>query len=53
MTKLIPLLTGTACLFYLYGWSEGTTYPAWVPLLWCTACFVNDVHNYLATKHEY
>jgi hypothetical protein len=46
MTKIMPWLTGTACLFYIFGWIEGLQYPAWAPLLWCFACFMNDLHNY-------
>ena len=49
VTKLMPVLTGTACVCYCYGWWLGTVYPAYVPLIWCFGCFVNDFYNWLKT----
>jgi hypothetical protein len=53
MTKIMPWVTGTACALYIYGWYLGTTFPAWVPLIWCAGCFANDLHNYLQSRHEH
>jgi len=50
--KILPWITGIACLLYIYGWTQDTTYPAWVPLIWCFGCFVNDLHAYLEHKRE-
>jgi len=47
MTKLLPWISGTACAIYIYSWYIGTTFPAWVPLLWCLQVFINDVYNVL------
>lgn len=52
MVKIMPWLTGTACLFYCVGWYWGITYPAYVPLIWAIGCFVNDIYNYLETKYD-
>jgi hypothetical protein len=50
--KILPWITGIACLLYIYGWTQDTTYPAWVPLIWCFGCFVNDLYSYLEHKRE-
>lgn len=52
MIKILPWITGFACLMYAYGWYAGTTFPAWVPLIWCFGCFVNDLHKYRESKDE-
>ena len=50
--KYAPWFTGTACLIYIYSWTKGIQFEAWTPLVWCVACFVNDLHNYLESKHD-
>ena len=52
VSKIIPWLTGTICLSYIYHWTQGTMYPAWVPLIWCFACFVNDLYNAMEHKND-
>jgi hypothetical protein len=51
--KYAPWFTGTACLIYIYSWTEGIQFEAWTPLIWCVGCFVNDLHNYLEQKYEH
>lgn len=48
--RYAPWITGIACALYIYSWTQGITYEAWVPLIWCFSCFVNDVYNYLQDK---
>jgi hypothetical protein len=50
MTKILPWITGIACLIYIYGWYKDIQYPAYVPLIWCFGCFVNDLFQYLENK---
>jgi hypothetical protein len=50
MKKLLPILSGLCVLLYSYGWYEGLEYPAYVPLVWCVSCFINDLYNYLESK---
>ena len=52
LKKLTPWLSGICVLLYAYGWYEGLQYPAYVPLIWCFACWVNDVYNYLEYKRD-
>jgi len=49
VSKLMPWLSGTACVCYCVGWYMGTQYPAWVPLVWAGGCFVNDLYSSLKT----
>ena len=51
--KYAPWFTGIACLIYIYSWTEGIQFEAWSPLIWCVGCFINDLHNYLESKHEH
>ena len=50
MTKIMPWLTGSACLIYIYSWTQGIQYEAWTPLIWCFGCFMNDLHNSMETR---
>lgn len=50
LKTLLPILSGICCLLYIYGWTEDLRYPAYVPLIWCASCFVNDLYNYLETR---
>lgn len=50
LKTLTPWLSGFCVLLYAYGWYDGLQYPAYVPLVWCFACWVNDVYNYLETR---
>jgi len=52
ITKILPWITGITCLIYIYSWTQGITYQAWVPLVWCSSCFVNDIYAYLEAKKE-
>lgn len=45
LKRLLPYLSGLCVLLYAYGWYTDATYPAWVPLVWCMSCFVNDVYD--------
>lgn len=47
---LLPCLSGLCCLLYIYGWTQDISYPAYVPLVWCAAVFVNDLYNYLENR---
>jgi hypothetical protein len=51
MKKLLPIISGLCVLLYAYGWYLDLQYPAYVPLIWCFGCFVNDVYNYLEHKN--
>lgn len=48
--KLMPVLSGLCVLLYAYGWYEDLQYPAYVPLVWCVSCFINDLYQYLESK---
>lgn len=48
---LLPWITGIACLIYIYGWYKDIQYPAYVPLIWCFGCFVNDLYQYLESRN--
>lgn len=48
--QIAPYVTGIACLLYIYGWTQDIQYPAWVPLIWCAGCFVNDLFDALEIR---
>jgi hypothetical protein len=51
LKTLLPIVSGLCVLLYAYGWYADIQYPAYVPLVWCFFCFVNDVYSYLETEH--
>ena len=48
--KLLPWISGLCVLLYLYSWTQDISYPAYVPLVWCFGCWVNDLYEYLENR---